>query len=416
MVIDLRIHESIHGIDRATWDGLDGVKGTPFLSWTWLSTLEKTGCVGAEKGWLPQHFTFWEGDRLVAAAPAYLKDNSEGEFVFDYAWAGAAERAGIPYYPKLLVAVPFTPATASRILVAPGVDHGAMAQALAQGLAAVVKKTGISSAHVLFPTEAEADALEAAGLAHRLGIQFHWTNDGFKTFDDFLAKFSSKRRNQIKRERREMDKLGIALTTARGAEITPEIVDAMYGFYTSTVDKFYWGRRYLNRAFFEEVTARLPGGIEVVLAKEGKKIIAGAFNLAGESALFGRYWGASVDRPFLHFNVCYYHSIDECIARGVSRFEAGAGGSHKLARGFEPSITHSAHLIADRRLDGATKILRGARAPGSFCGTSGLRSSIDSDPARSRHLRASSELADGRRLVGLVAVRSAVRACAGVNG
>jgi predicted N-acyltransferase len=188
-----------------------------------------------------------------------------------------------------------------------------------------------------------------------MGIQFHWHNDGYVTFDDFLAKFSSKRRNQIRRERREMRDQGIAITTARGADITPEVVDAMYGFYTATVDKFYWGRRYLNRAFFEEAASKLRGSIEVVVAREGRKIIAGAWNLAGPTALFGRYWGASEDRPFLHFNVCYYHSIEECIARGVSRFEAGAGGSHKMARGFEPSLTHSAHHIADERLNEAVR-------------------------------------------------------------
>lgn len=361
MVIDLRIHETIRDVEQAAWDSLEGVKGAPFLSWTWLSTLERTGCVGAEKGWLPQHMTLWEDGRLVAAAPAYLKGNSEGEFVFDYAWASAAQRAGIEYYPKLVVAVPFTPATAPRLLVArdlPARDPSKLAtltRAFVQALATFVRKAGISSAHVLFPTEAEADALEEVGLARRLGVQFHWTNDGFKTFDDFLAKFSSKRRNQIRRERREMEKIGIQLSTARGAEITPEIVDAMYGFYTSTVDKFYWGRRYLNRAFFEEISAAMRGSVEIVVAREKSAIIAGAFNLAGEEALFGRYWGAAVDRPFLHFNVCYYHSIDECIRRGVRRFEAGAGGEHKVSRGFEPSLTHSAHLFADKRLDGAVR-------------------------------------------------------------
>jgi hypothetical protein len=355
MMIDLRVHGSIREIGEAAWDGLSGVAEAPFLSFAWLDVLEQTKCVGGDTGWLPQHLSFWEGGRLVAAAPAYVKDNSEGEFVFDHSWASAAHRIRLPYYPKLIVAVPFTPATAPRLLVAPGEDRTKLMPALAEALRAIVKKVRISSAHVLFPTEEEASALAEAGLAHRMGIQFHWHNDGFSTFDDFLAKFSSKRRNQIKRERREMDKLGIALSTARGAEITPEVVDAMYGFYTATVDKFYWGRRYLNRAFFEEITAKMRGGVEIVLAKEDKRILAGAFNLAGPKVLYGRYWGASEDRPFLHFNVCYYHSIEECIARGVERFEAGAGGSHKVARGFEPRLTHSAHHIADPRLDGAVR-------------------------------------------------------------
>lgn len=355
MVIDLRVHHAIREIPQTNWDSLDGVREAPFLSWTFLDALERTGCVGRDTGWIPYHMTFWEDERLVAAAPAYLKDNSEGEFVFDHGWASAAHRIRLRYYPKLIVASPFTPATAPRLLVATPDDRRRLLPALAEALRAIVDKGELSSAHILFPTAAEAEELEEAGLAHRVGIQFHWHNDGFTKFDDFLAKFSSKRRNQLKRERRSMQDQGITITTARGSDITPEIVDAMYGFYTSTVDKFYWGRRYLNRPFFEEAASKLRGSIEIVLAREGAKIIAGAWNLAGPTALFGRYWGAKEERPFLHFNVCYYHSIEQCILRGVTRFEAGAGGSHKLARGFEPSITHSAHHIRDERLDAAVR-------------------------------------------------------------
>ncbi|HZF52906.1 MAG TPA: GNAT family N-acetyltransferase [Polyangiaceae bacterium] len=357
MLIDLRIHHAVREIPEAAWSALDGVAEAPFLSWTFLDALEETGCVGGRTGWVPYHMTFWDSGKLVAAAPAYLKDNSEGEFVFDHGWASAAHRIRLRYYPKLIVAVPFTPATAPRLLVASPADRTRLIPALAEALRTVVDKGELSSAHVLFPTEGEAEDLAAAsaGFAHRLGIQFHWHNEGFATFDDFLAKFSSKRRNQIKRERREMQSQGIELTTARGDELTPEVVDAMYEFYVATVDKFYWGRRYLNRAFFESITSRLRGSIEVVLAREGKKILAGAFNIAGPKALFGRYWGAREERPFLHFNVCYYHSIEQCILRGLERFEAGAGGSHKMARGFEPSLTHSAHFIADKRLDGAVR-------------------------------------------------------------
>ncbi len=355
MLIDLRIHHAVREIPEAAWSALDGVAEAPFLSWTFLDALEETGCVGGRTGWVPYHMTFWDSGKLVAAAPAYLKDNSEGEFVFDHGWASAAHRIRLRYYPKLIVAVPFTPATAPRLLVASPADRTRLIPALAEALRTVVDKGELSSAHVLFPTEGEAGDLAAAGFAHRLGIQFHWHNEGFVTFDDFLAKFSSKRRNQIKRERREMQSQGIELTTARGDELTPEVVDAMYEFYVATVDKFYWGRRYLNRAFFESITSRLRGSIEVVLAREGKKILAGAFNIAGPKALFGRYWGAREERPFLHFNVCYYHSIEQCILRGLDRFEAGAGGSHKMARGFEPSLTHSAHFIADGRLDGAVR-------------------------------------------------------------
>jgi uncharacterized protein len=354
MPLEVRVHPSIRAIPEAQWDALDGVSAAPFLSHAWLDALEITGCVGADTGWVPHHLSFWDGDRLVAAAPAYLKENSEGEFVFDWGWAGAAERAGIRYYPKLIVAVPFTPATGSRLLVADPAERASLLPVLAAVLRKLVAATKLSSAHVLFPTEPEATALTEAGLAHRYGLQFHWHNHGYATFDDYLGRFSSKRRNQIKRERKEMDKQGLALTTARG-HIAPADLDAMYGFYLTTVEKFSWGRQYLNRAFFEEVCARLPGRIEIVLAREGARVIGGAFNLLGADTLFGRYWGAVEERPFLHFNVCFYHSIEECIARGLKRFEPGAGGQHKLVRGFEPSITHSAHHLAHPGLDRAVR-------------------------------------------------------------
>jgi hypothetical protein len=354
MPLDVRVHASIRDIPEAAWDALDGVRAAPFLTHAWLHALEATGCVGEGTGWTPHHLSFWEGGRLLGAAPAYLKENSEGEFVFDWAWASAAQRARIPYYPKLIVAVPFTPATAARLLVADEADRARLLPVLADVLRKLVAEEELSSAHVLFPTQGEADALDKAGLAHRYGVQFHWRNAGYTTFEDYLGRFSSKRRNQIRRERKEMDKAGIALTTERG-RITPEVIDVMYGFYLATVEKFSWGRQYLNRAFFEEICVKLAGKVEIVLAREGGRILGGAFNLAGEEVLFGRYWGAVEERPFLHFNVCFYHSIDECIARGLTRFEPGAGGQHKLVRGFEPSITHSAHHLAHPGLDRAVR-------------------------------------------------------------
>jgi predicted N-acyltransferase len=352
--LEVRVHTSIRDVPAAAWDALDGASDVPFMAHRWLDALETTGCVGPETGWLPHHLSFWEDGALVAAAPAYLKENSEGEFVFDWAWASAAERAGIAYYPKLVVAVPFTPATSARLLVADPARRDALLPVLASVLRRLVAAEKLSSAHVLFPTAPEADALVGAGLAHRTGIQFHWHNHGYRTFDDYLARFSSKRRNQIKRERKEMDRQGLTLATSRGC-IPPADIDAMYGFYLSTVDKFTWGRQYLNRAFFEEVCGSLAGRVEIVLAREGSRIIGGAFNLVGKTTLFGRYWGASEERPFLHFNVCFYHSIDECIERGLARFEPGAGGQHKLVRGFEPSITHSAHHLAHPGLDRAVR-------------------------------------------------------------
>lgn len=356
MSIEVRVVPSVRSVPREVWDALDGVEEAPFLSWDFLDAMETTGCVGAEVGWLPHHLTFWDSGVLLGASPGYLKGNSEGEFVFDYAWAGAAERAGIPYYPKLLVASPFTPATGARLLAAKSEDRLKLMPLLAEALRKLVEHAELSSAHVLFPTEAEARALEAAGMAARRGIQFHWVNNGYATFDDFLARFSSKRRNQIKRERRSMGEQGIVIETRRD-RVEPEVIDHAFQFYLSTVDKFTWGRRYLNRAFFEEMCARMPGKVEIVLARMGTggKPIAGALNLAGKTKLFGRYWGAAEDRPFLHFNVCFYHSIEECIAQGRAVFEPGAGGEHKLVRGFEPTITWSAHHIAHPGLDRAIR-------------------------------------------------------------
>ena len=304
---------------------------------------------------MPHHLTFHDGDRLVGAVPAYLKANSEGEFVFDHAWANAAHRAGIPYYPKLVVAIPFTPATAPRLFYADGQDELSLVRALAEALVRIVEKVDVSSAHVLFPSPEQALLMGQTGLAERYGIQFHWKNRGYVTYDDFLDRFSSKRRNQWKRERREMAAQSIEIETICGNDITPEIVDIGYKFYTTTIHKFSWGRQYLNRSFFEEIVDKIGDGVEIVLARHHGRAIAGAWNFVGKDALFGRYWGAVEDRPFLHFNVCYYHSIEQCILRKLGRFEPGAGGEHKMSRGFEPTITHSLHHIQDRRLDAAVR-------------------------------------------------------------
>lgn len=360
MELEAHVHDTIRDIPESEWNALHGVSEAPFLSWAWFDALERTGCVGEEAGWLPHHITLRAEGALLAAAPAYLKDNSEGEFVFDHGWASASHQIGAPYYPKLVVAVPFTPATTPRLLVRRPEDRPALLPVLAETLRKLVARSRISSAHVLFPTEDEAAALSDAAMAHRCGVQFQFDNEGYRTLDDFLARFNAKRRHQIRREMRESTRQGLSIDTLRGAEITPEIVDAMFGFYVSTVEKFAWGRQYLNRAFFEEITARLrgggaQGGVEIVLAREGKRPIAGALNLAGPTTLYGRYWGASEERPFLHFNVCYYHPVEDCIARGLRRFEPGAGGSHKLVRGFAPSVTHSAHHIAHPRLDAAVR-------------------------------------------------------------
>jgi predicted N-acyltransferase len=351
-VIELRVHSSLREIPEADWNELAGADAPPFMKWAWLDAMERTGCVGEKAGWLPHHISLWESGRMVAVAPAYLKGNSEGEFVFDHAWAGLAHRLGVAYYPKLLVAVPFTPATSPRLLVREAAERPRLLRAFADGLGQLTRRAEISSAHVLFPAPEEARGLGELGMLERNGLQFHWRNEGYATFDDFLARFSSKRRHQIRRERRALAEANIHIETLRGDAIKPPIIDAMYAFYLTTVDKFVWGRRYLNRAFFEEVCARLKGGIEIVLAREGAQMLGGALNLASTTTLYGRYWGATAERPFLHFNVCFYHSIDDCIQRGLRVFEPGAGGEHKLVRGFLPTLTYSAHYVAHPRMAG----------------------------------------------------------------
>ena len=355
-MIELRVHESIRDIPRAEWDRLVGAGAPPFLAFPFLDAFERAGCVSPNRGWLPFHLSLWEEDRLIAAAPAYLKGNSEGEFVFDWGWADFAQKLRVRYYPKLLLAIPFTPATGPRILVADEAERERMVFAMVEGMSRVLEAQSISSAHVLFLTEDEAEAFGRAGYALRLGIQYQWHNQDYGTFEDFLTTFPSKKRTQIRRERKEMDRRGIHIATLRGAEITSEAVEATCRFYELTVDKFRWGRRYLNREFFFDVVDRMKDNVEIVLARSSAgRIIAGAFNLVGGGVLYGRYWGAVEEHPFLHFNVCYYHSIEQCIEQKLLRFEPGAGGEHKRARGFTPTVTRSVHHLRDPRLNGAIR-------------------------------------------------------------
>lgn len=358
LLIELRTHESMREFDESEWDSLLAPNFVPHMRWAFLDALEQTGCVKPECGWLPQHLSLSDSGKRILVAPAYVKGNSEGEFVFDYSWARFAhEKLGVEYFPKLVVAVPFTPATGPRLLCDPGVDPAQAHLAFARGVARYVQHAGLSSAHVLFARDAEIGRLEEAGMARRNGVQYHWRNDGYQTFDDFLSRFSSKRRHQIRRERREMDRLGIELSSHDGGDLSAAMIDHVYDFYRSTVDKHYWGRRYLNRDFFHEICARMPENVLVVFAREKgrKKPLAGAFNLVSDREMFGRYWGAIEDRPFLHFNVCYYQGIDACIERGLETFEPGAGGEHKQVRGFESTLTHSAHHLRDARLDGPVR-------------------------------------------------------------
>jgi len=256
------------------------------------------------------------------------------------------------YYPKLVVAVPFTPATGPRLLERPGAQRESQFGAFTRALAAMCEGGKLSSAHVLFPTAADASTFVEQGLLERHGVQFQWHNRDYTSFDDFLARFDAKKRHQIRRERREIGERGVDLEVLTGDALGPEYADFIFDFYVATVDKFPWGRRYLNRAFFEEVCSTMPEALHVVMATErgSKRRVGGAFNLLGRRRLYGRYWGALADVPFLHFNVCFYKGIEEAILRKLQAFEPGAGGEHKVARGFEPTVTHSVHYLADRRL------------------------------------------------------------------
>jgi hypothetical protein len=353
--LTLRVHRAITEVPRGAWDGLLDDEAVPFLEWAFLAALEQSGSVTPERGWHPRHLTLWRGSRLVAAAPAYLRDDSEGEFVFDGAWATAAGRVGLRYYPKLVLTVPFTPATGRRVLVAPGEDRAAREQELYAAALEYARSERVSGLHVLFHTQAEAAGLEAAGFALRLGVQYQWHNQGYRTREDFLDRFHSKRRNQLRRELRAPEAQGITVRTLRGDALQELDPEELYRLYASTVDKYPWGRRFLTQDFFARMLSTFRHRCELVEARKEGRRIAGAFNLASPTVLYGRYWGCFEEHPFLHFNVCLYHPVEEAISRGLRRFEPGAGGEHKLTRGFAPHYTYSAHLLLHPGLDRAVR-------------------------------------------------------------
>lgn len=321
----------------------------PFVCHAFLSALEESGCVSRKTGWLPLHVTVERGGRLVGAAPCYLKSHSQGEYVFDQGWADAFERAGGAYYPKLQVSVPFTPVTGPRFLIAPGEEPDAAASAIVAGLRALRAETEASSIHVTFMQEREWRQAGALGLLKRTDQQFHWINDGYAGFDDFLAALASRKRKAIKRERREALANDITIEHVTGSGLTEAHWDAFFGFYVDTGAR-KWGRPYLNRKFFRLIGERMPERILLVMARREGRLIAGAINFIGDVALYGRNWGCIEDHPFLHFEVCYHQAIEFAIARGLKRVEAGAQGEHKLARGYRPVAMHSAHDIADPNL------------------------------------------------------------------
>jgi predicted N-acyltransferase len=349
---ELELAEGVASQNAEEWNGLVGDE-SPFLQWEWLAALEQTGAVGDRTGWHARPLVARERGRLVAACPLYFKGHSEGEFVFDWSWADAAQRAGINYYPKMLVAVPFTPVSGARLLVAPGEDRARWHALLAEALRATCQGNDISGVHVNFCREDELDALESAGYQVRVGLQYHWRNHGYETFEDYLGQLRSKRRNQIRRERRELEKQEVTVQQLTGDEIPDALFGPMYEFYLATIRSRYWGRQYLNRELFEVLKGTFRKHLVFIVAFQGGEPIAGTFNVRKGDTLYGRYWGATRELRHLHFNVCYYAAIEYCILNGLQHFEPGAGGEHKQVRGFDAEPTLSAHFVSDPRLGSA---------------------------------------------------------------
>ena len=327
-----------------------GYPDNPFVSHEFLSSLEQANSVGAGTGWQPRHLLAEDASgTLLGAAPCYVKGHSRGEYVFDQGWADAFERAGGDYYPKLQVAVPFTPVTGPRLLARPGPLAEAVQGGLADALCEITQASDLSSAHVTFLPEAEWRALGARGFLQRTDRQFHWENHGYATFDDFLGRLASRKRKAIRRERKDALESDITTHWLTGSDLTEDVWDAFFGFYMDTGSR-KWGRPYLTREFFSIVGAQMADRILLVMAKRAGHWIAGAINFIGADTLYGRNWGAIEHHPFLHFELCYYQAMDFAIAHKLKRVEAGAQGEHKLARGYLPSITYSAHFIANPAL------------------------------------------------------------------
>ncbi|GAA0869313.1 GNAT family N-acetyltransferase [Brevundimonas basaltis] len=349
MTFTLRVHDRVADIGREAWEACASPCGDPFVSFDFLDACEASGSAAPDQGWAGRHLSLRdEAGRVLGVMPLWLKGHSQGEYVFDHSWAEAYERAGGRYYPKLLAAVPFTPVTGPRFLAHPDADPTTVRQALLQGAVALTERLGVSSLHVNFPTRDDWTAMGEAGLLRRQDMQYVWRNGGYRTFDDFLAALSSSRRKTIRRERREAN-AGLDIRVLAGAAIEEAHWDAFFAFYMDTGSR-KWGRPYLTRDFFSRIGRTMADRIALIMAFRDGTPIAGALNLIGRDALYGRQWGALEDVPFLHFELCYYRAIEFAIERGLSRVEAGAQGEHKIARGYLPSPVYSAHYIADPAL------------------------------------------------------------------
>ncbi|NEI65492.1 GNAT family N-acetyltransferase [Rhizobium leguminosarum] len=351
--LSIRVERSFTAISPESWAKLSGaskacatIAYNPFVSHAFLSSLEESGSADAETGWLGHHLLL-ETDRgeLIGALPGYLKNHSQGEYVFDHGWADAFERAGGRYYPKLQCSIPFTPATGPRLLVAEGLQRLPIQSAIAESLKEVVRRLGISSAHITFVPDEEIGVFEMDGYLHRTDQQFHFINDGYANHEEFLETLASRKRKALRKERRAALENGISIDWLTGRDLTERIWDQFFKFYMDTGGR-KWGRPYLTRKFYSLIGERMADDILLVMAKRDGRYIAGAINFIGGDTLYGRHWGCIEDHPFLHFEVCYHQAIDFALSKGLKRVEAGAQGEHKLARGYLPVTTHSAHYVA----------------------------------------------------------------------
>ncbi len=344
--MSVRVIPGMAGFSAAAWDALAG--GSPFLRHAFLHALETTGCVGAPVGWEPMHLALFRGERLDAAMPLYIKHHSWGEFVFDFAWADAYRRQGLNYYPKLVNCVPFSPVAGPRLLARIDDDKVTLVQAALR----LTHELGLSSFHSLFPVDADQAALRSAGLQHRSGFQYHWHNNGYARFEDFLAAMTHDKRKKIRQERRKLESAGIRFRWIKGTESTAADWDFFFRCYADTYAR-HRSEPHLNRAFFDRLRAAMPEQLLLIVAERNGLPIACSFNLMDEQRLYGRHWGAVEYVPGLHFETCYYQGIEYAIAHGLQVFEGGAQGEHKLARGLEPAQTHSWHWLENAEFRGA---------------------------------------------------------------
>lgn len=342
---------SILDIPCRDWNAITGTSH-PFLRYEFLAALETQGCVGEAHGWLPYHITVFDKDKLVGIAPLYLKNNSYGEFVFDWAWADAYQRNGMAYYPKLVSSIPYTPVTGSRLLVHPASDRQAVSQALIEKAQQLMQDTRASSIHWLFTSEADTATLVDNGFLRRTSCHFHWHNDNYRCFDDFLACLSSRKRKKIRRERRHVQEAGVHMEVVSGNAASSEQWQTMHYFYRSTFMKKS-GMPSLTLEFFEEISRTMGEQLVLVFARHQQRYVAGAIMLRGDDALYGRHWGCLEEFNSLHFEACYYQGIEYCIENKLSLFEPGAQGEHKISRGFLPSYTWSAHQIGNQQFSEA---------------------------------------------------------------